>query len=80
MAHKLNIKSQRSAIEMMIIKTSKKVKCLETGEIFASISKANKKYPGAESLKLVIEGKRSYAGKLPDGTKLHWEYVDDSQN
>lgn len=74
-AYKLGLKIKNKTFIL-----GKKVKCLETGEIFESIAQANKKYPGAESLKLVIEGKRSYAGKLPDGTKLHWEYVDDSQN
>lgn len=56
---------------------SKKVRCIETGEIFNSIIQANNKYPGASALKNVIDGKRSYAGTLPDGTKLHWEYVED---
>lgn len=77
MASKLNIKSQRDVINFMVVKTSRKVKCIETNEVFDSISQANKKYPGASNLKRVIEGKQSSAGTLPDGTKLHWEYVED---
>lgn len=82
-ANKLGVKSSREAFKFMIAKTSAKVRCVETGEVFDSISQANKKYPGAENLRSVIKGKRSYAGRLPDGTKLHWEYVEktiDSKN
>lgn len=56
---------------------SKKVRCIETGEIFETAGQAKKKYPGARNLSKVIKGTSSYAGTLPDGTKLHWEYIED---
>lgn len=53
---------------------SKKVKCIETGEIFNSISEA-RKVMKASHIVDVLFGRRNYSGKLPDGTKLTWEYV-----
>ena len=53
---------------------SKKVKCIETGEIFNSISEA-KKIMKASHIVDVLLGRRNYSGKLPDGTKLTWAYV-----
>lgn len=79
-ARKLGVKSCRKAVKIMVAKTSKKVRCIETGEVFNSISQANKTHPGASNLKKVIDGERSFAGRLPDGTPLHWEYVKDSDN
>ena len=79
-ASKLGIQSCREASKFMATKCSKKVRCIETGEVFNSISQANKTYPGASNLKKVIDGERSFAGRLPDGTPLHWEYIKDSDN
>lgn len=54
----------------------KKVKCLTTGEVFASIHDAAKKTGAPQaSISHVCNGKRKHAGKLPDGTKLKWTYV-----
>ena len=53
----------------------KKVKCITTGEIFNSISKASKKYKCSPSH--IVEnckGKIKSCGKLPDGKKLIWKY------
>lgn len=50
-------------------------KCIETGEVFSLIKYAKEKY-NANSISLCCKGKLNYCGKLPDGTKLHWCYVE----
>ena len=52
----------------------KKVKCNETGEIFKSMTEANKKYHCY--VYKYLSGINSYAGKLEDGTKLTWSVVE----
>lgn len=56
------------------------VKCITTGEYFASIKDACKKYniKSTSSIGKCARGddKYNYVGKLPDGTKLVWEYVE----
>lgn len=56
--------------------TSKPVRCIETGIVYPSALEA-KRQTGADNsvINRYINGRASYAGKLPDGTKLHWEYV-----
>ncbi len=56
--------------------TSKPVRCIETGIVYSSALEA-KRQIGADNSMIhrYLKGKASYAGKLPDGTKLHWEYV-----
>lgn len=58
--------------------TSKKVKCITTGEVFLSINKACKEYNVARgNMWKVLNEKISYCGKHPiTGEKLQWEYVD----
>ena len=56
----------------------KKVKCITTGEIFDSIYEASQKYKCKPSH--IIEnckGKIKSCSKLPDGTKLKWEYLEE---
>ena len=59
-------------------KTTKKVICTTTGEIFDSIIEATKKY---NTKNIVSCCKNCYgvnhAGQLEDGTPLHWMYYDD---
>ena len=52
------------------------VKCLETGLIYPSEIEA-KRQTGIDnsSIQRCCKGKQSYAGKLEDGTKLHWQYI-----
>lgn len=48
--------------------------CVETQEIFKSVNAANAYYHCYVSN--YLNGKSSYAGKLSDGTKLHWKVLD----
>ena len=58
-------------------KRSKKVICTSTGEVFESICIAADKYNLSTSgISKCCKGKLNYRGKLPDGTKLTWEYLD----
>lgn len=52
------------------------VRCIETGIVYPSEIEA-KRQTGVDNSMIYryIKGKASYAGKLPDGTKLHWEYA-----
>lgn len=57
--------------------TNRRVFCFETNEIFNSITDASNKYNiMSSSISTCCKGKYKYAGKLPDGTKLHWRYID----
>ena len=58
------------------IKKYKKVICVETGIIYDKISIAEK-LTNSRNVGACCRGERNYAGKLPDGTKLHWEYVEE---
>ena len=58
-------------------KRSKIVICTSTGEVFESICIAADKYNLSTScISKCCKGKRNYHGKLPDGTKLTWKYLD----
>lgn len=54
---------------------SKKVVCLNTGEIFESISLANKEHRG--SIYECCKGILKSCGKLDDGTKTVWRYYEE---
>lgn len=57
---------------------SKTVICLTTKEIFYSTHEVKRlKGINAQSISAACIGKQNYAGKLPDGTKLKWKYVQD---
>ena len=58
--------------------SNKKVRCVNTGEIFASTSIAAKKYNlTSNSIYECCSYKRRYSGSLEDGTRLEWEYADE---
>lgn len=54
----------------------KPVMCVETGDVFYTSRDIRNFAAGAGHWRDVISGKRAYAGKLPDGTKLTWKYVE----
>lgn len=64
------------AKEKIKLAVSRPVKCIETGTIYPSALEA-KRQTGADNAAInrCINGKAAYAGKLSDGTKLHWEYA-----
>lgn len=65
-----------NAKEKIAKATSRPVRCIETGIVYPSALEA-KRQTGADNsvINRYINGKASYAGKLQDGTKLHWEYA-----
>ncbi len=73
-ASKLKLKADRRKPN---IANGKRVLCLETGEIFESCASASRKYHCGD-LSPILKGRRETAGKLADGTKLHWKYVEES--
>ena len=54
----------------------KPVMCVETGDVFYTSRDIRNFATGAGHWREVISGKRKYAGKLPNGTKLTWKYVE----
>ena len=58
---------------------SSKVICLETGQVYDCIKYALKEY-GNIAISANCRGKCKSAGKLKDGTKLHWKYYKDYIN
>ena len=59
-------------------KKLKKVICVTTGEIFNSITEAENKY-NVSNIGACASGKYKSAGQLPDGTRLCWEYYDETK-
>lgn len=57
---------------------SKKVICVTTNEIFDTLTKAANKYKisSSSNIRLCCQHKREFAGELPDGTRLQWEFYD----
>ena len=53
---------------------SKKVRCVETGEVFDTIKEANEKYHAALYNYFRYDNVK-HSGTLPDGTRLTWEKV-----
>ena len=63
-------------IQNRVLKIIRKVVCVETNEIFDSITVASRTYNVDRScISDCCRGEHNYAGKLPDGTKLHWKYA-----
>ena len=64
-------------IDKAIDATRMRVKCITTGEVFNSITEASEYYNATRNrISLCCKGKAKTTGKLPDGTKLQWEYID----
>lgn len=71
--NQMHLKVNRAAIS----KTSVPVQCIETQEIFASMSIANSTYHCLVGK--YFSGKSKYAGKMQDGTKLHWRKISKNE-
>ena len=59
---------------------SRRVVCLTTGEVFDTMTEAGKRHNISGNgckISLACTGKRKHVGKLQDGTKLEWAYLDD---
>lgn len=57
-------------------KISKKVRCITNKRTYESISSASRLSNVSQAgISKCCSGKRNYAGKLPDGTPLVWEYI-----
>lgn len=75
-SEKERIKNLKNMTLKSIQATSKKVRCMETNQIFNSIMEASRQMNCYDSqISLCCRGKAKFCGKLKDGTKLHWEYV-----
>ena len=65
-----------SGQDYLINKTAKRVRCKETGEVFASISEANN-WADTSKVGLCCKGQRAHAGRHPKtGILLSWEFVN----
>lgn len=65
------------------IKNSKKVRCINTNEVFGSCSIAGEKYniKYFKHIKDVCEGKRDFCGRLPSTNEpLYWEWLEQSED
>ena len=70
-------KTAKERQKLMVEALKRKVRCITTGKEFKSITEAAKYYNAPRChIGLCCMGKYKTAGKLPDGTRLKWEYVD----
>lgn len=67
----------KEAKEKIAKALSHPVRCIETGVAYPSEIEA-KRQTGVDNTMIhrYLKGNANYAGKLQDGTKLHWEYVN----
>lgn len=57
---------------------SKKVRCITTGDIFPSVSKAVKWAEKSSKIAMACRGERKTAGEHPEtGEQLQWEYIEE---
>ena len=71
----LEYKNQKNAIKAMTDKTSKKIMCIETGELFNSVGEAQRKYNYKGD---IGQCARDYAkGKNKTALGYHWKYIDE---
>lgn len=78
----LKTKQQRCGSQRGVsayVTNGRKVKCKETGDIFANISEANR-WSHTSKVGECCNGNRKHAGHHPDTNQLlSWEFVDDNQ-
>ena len=72
----------KEVIDNLIKCRARQVVCVTTGEIFYTIADASRKYKmkDASYISACCRGKQKSAGKLPDGTKLVWKYLNYKHN
>ena len=75
--HKNNLKGRRDSITLSKNPRARRVRCITTGKEFDCIKEAAEFY-GIErrSISSCCRGKIKSCGKLKDGTKLVWEYLN----
>lgn len=71
-------KHSKEVKEKIKLANSKSIMCIETGECYHSTVEAMK-ITGIGGIKKHLLGELEHAGKLVDGTKLHWKYCDESE-
>lgn len=67
-------------IEKIVQTQGMKIRCVTTGLEFRSQGEAARFYgmSSTSHLSACLNGKRKHAGKLPDGTKLSWEKIEEN--
>ena len=56
----------------------RKVICITTGKVFNKIVDGARYYNcNSDNISSCCKGRKKSCGKLPDGTRLKWKYVDD---
>lgn len=70
------IKDFRSVAHREDVYNSRRVRCIETGDVFPCVADAAR-WCGSKKIYLVCSGERAHAGVHPQtGEQLSWEYVD----
>lgn len=72
-------KHSEEVIEKIRFANSKPIMCVETEECYHSTVEAMK-ITKISTIKKHLLGEFDYAGKLADGTKLHWVYCDEDEH
>ena len=74
---KASAETGRRVYKLMNEAHKRKIRCSTTGKEFNSVKEASEYYNISRThISSCCKGKRNYCGKLPDGTKLKWEYID----
>lgn len=71
-------KHSAEVIEKIKFANGKPIMCIETEECYHSTVEAME-ITGIGSIKKHLLGELDHAGKLADGTKLHWRYCDENE-
>ena len=75
--HRNALKGKRDSITLSKNPKARRVRCITTGKEFDCIKEAAEFYSiGRRSISSCCRGKIKTSGKLNDGTKLKWEYIN----
>ena len=76
--HRANLSKNHADVKGANNGHAKKVRCITTNKIFDTVTEAQLFYEikSASNISSCCRGNRKTAGKLKDGTKLKWEYVE----